>query len=240
MQKVQRRRPKGASSKAHQSGPGTPERIAELKKQIIEAGNHLGKLDYHAALAGNISARVSGDHLLCTCTGADIGHLRPEDIVLCDLGCHCLGEANLPTSEFSMHRTAYEEREDVEAVIHSHPPTALAFAAAGVPLDALMLPEMLVVLGPVALAPYATPGTESLADQLRPFLPTHDAFLLENHGALTVGRNLAQAALRMELLEHNARITLMVRQLGKPFALKAKELESLMEIRRMMKEKGKI
>jgi L-fuculose-phosphate aldolase len=99
---------------------------------------------------------------------------------------------------------------------------------------------MLVVLGPVALVPYATPGTEGLADQLRPFLPTHDGFLLENHGALTVGRDLSQAALRMELLEHNARITLMVRQLGKPFVLKTEELESLMEIRRMMKQKGEI
>jgi L-fuculose-phosphate aldolase len=71
-------------------------------------------------------------------------------------------------------------------------------------------------------------------------LPTHDGFLLENHGALAVGKNLAQAALRMELLEHNARISLMVRQLGKPFVLKTEELESLMEIRRMMKQKGKI
>jgi L-fuculose-phosphate aldolase len=218
------------------SDPLAPERIAELKKQIIETGDYLARQQYHAALAGNISARVARNHLLCTRHRADIGQLSADDIVLCDLTGHCLGEGVLPTSEFSLHRAAYEERQDVGAVIHSHPPTATAFAAASAPLDALMLPEMLVLLGPVALVPYATPGTEELAQQLRLFLPEHDGFLLENHGALTVGKDLGEAALRMELLEHNARITLLVRQIGKPFVLKPEDLESLMQLRRRMRQ----
>lgn len=213
------------------------QRIAGLKKQLIEVGRYLAAHEYHAALAGNISARVTGNHLLCTRHGADIGQLRPADIVLCDLTGDCTGEDILPTSEFSLHRIAYAEREDVGAVIHAHPPTATAFAAASAPLDQLMLPEMLVLLGPVALVPYATPGTEDLAQRLKAFLPTHDGFLLENHGALTVGRDLAEAALRMELLEHNARITLTVRQLGKPYVLKREDQESLLEIRRKMRKK---
>jgi L-fuculose-phosphate aldolase len=218
------------------SDPLLPDRIAELKKQIIEIGEHLARQQYHAALAGNISARAAPNHLLCTRHRADIGQLSEDDIVLCDLSGHCVGEGVLPTSEFSLHRAAYEERQDVGAVIHSHPPTATAFAAASAPLDALMLPEMLVLLGPVALVPYATPGTEELAQQLRRFLPEHDGFLLENHGALTVGRDLREAALRMELLEHNARITLLVRQIGRPFALRPEDLESLTEIRRQMRQ----
>jgi L-fuculose-phosphate aldolase len=99
-----------------------------------------------------------------------------------------------------------------------------------------MLPEMLVLLGPVALVPYATPGTEELAQRLRDFLPEHDAFLLENHGALTVGKDLREAAWRMELLEHNARITLLARHIGKPFVLKPKDLKSLIDIRRKMRQ----
>jgi len=210
--------------------------IANLKKQLIEMGGHLGRLQFHAALAGNISARVDCDQMLCTRSGADIGQLSAKDIVLCDLTGHCLGNGVLPTSEFAMHRAAYEERDDVGAVIHSHPPTATAFAAASAPLDALMLPEMLVILGPVALVPYATPGTEDLAQRLRGFLPEHDAFLLENHGALTVGKDLTEAARRMELLEHNARIALLVRNIGKPFALKPEDLKSLMDIRQRMRQ----
>ena len=64
-----------------------------------------------------------------------------------------------------------------------------------------------------------TPGTEQLAEQLKLYLGNHDGFLLENHGALTVGSDLREAALRMELVEHNAQITMFVRQIGKPLAL---------------------
>lgn len=218
------------------SNPISRQRARELKKQIIEVGDYLAKRQYHAALAGNISARLSQNRVLCTRHAADIGNLRPDDIVLCDMAGNCLKGKKVPTSEFDMHRVAYEERKDVGAVIHSHPPTAMAFAAASTPLDALMLPEMVVLLGPVALVPYATPGTTALAERLRPFLQAHDGFLLENHGALTVGRDSREAALRMELLEHSAQITLLVRQIGKPFVLKPEELESLMEIRRRMKQ----
>jgi L-fuculose-phosphate aldolase len=212
--------------------------LAELKQQIIESGGHLARQQFHAALAGNISARAGRNRMLCTRHRADIGQLSASDIVLCDLTGHCLGKGVLPTSEFAMHRAAYEVRQDVGAVIHSHPLTATAFAAASVPLDALMLPEMLVLLGPVALVPYATPGTEELAQRLRDFLPEHDAFLLENHGALTVGKDLHEAAWRMELLEHNARITLLARHIGKPFVLKPEDLKSLMDIRQKMRHKA--
>jgi L-fuculose-phosphate aldolase len=125
-------------------------------------------------------------------------------------------------------------RPEVSSVIHAHPLVATSFAAASVPLDQLQLPEMLVLLGPVALVPYATPGSDALARQLAGFLPGHDAFLLENHGALTVGRSARQAALRMELLEQNARISLILRQLGKPFGLAPEDLETLLGFRPRM------
>lgn len=212
------------------------ETIAPLKNDIIAMGRYLATRQYHAALAGNISARVDAEHLLCTRHGADKGALTPDDIVLCDMGGSTIGGSGAPTSEFSMHRTAYRERTDVRAVIHAHPPTATAFAAASVALDQLTLPEMVVLLGPVALVPYATPGTDKLAEQLRPFMPGHDGFLLENHGALTVGRDVREAALRMELIEHNARITLVVRQIGRPFVLKPDELEALLQLRRRIND----
>jgi len=214
--------------------------ITAAENEIIKAGSYLSARHYHAALAGNISMRISEDRLLCTRHGADKGALTRDDIVLCDMdGNKISGDGN-PTSEFSMHRMAYGERTDIRAVIHAHPPTATAFAAASVPLDSLMLPEMVVLLGPVALVPYATPGTEELAEQLKVYLPSHDSFLLENHGALTVGGELREAALRMELLEHNAQITMMVRQLGTPFALSPREMESLMEIRKRVNQRKKM
>ncbi len=213
------------------------EEMTAAEKEIIRVGGYLAGRNYHAALAGNISFRISEDCILCTRHGADKGALTEDDIVLCGMDGNKIGGKGSPTSEFSMHRMAYRERPDVRAVIHAHPPTATAFAAASVPLDGLKLPEMVVLLGPVALVPYATPGTEELAEKLKLYLAAHDGFLLENHGALTVGGNLQEAALRMELIEHNAQITIHLRQLGKPFDLAPQEMESLMAIRKRMNQR---
>lgn len=216
------------------------EELTAAENEIIRVGSYLASRNYHAALAGNISFRISEECVLCTRHGADKGALATEDIVLCGMDGSKIGGNGHPTSEFSMHRMAYRERPDVRAVIHAHPPTATAFAATSVPLDQLMLPEMVVLLGPVALVPYATPGTEELAGKLKLYLESHDGFLLENHGALTVGGDLREAALRMELIEHNAQITMHARQLGKVFVLAPEERESLMAIRKKMNQRKNI
>ncbi len=208
--------------------------LLAAEQEMIKIGRYLSNRYFHAALAGNISFRVSHELVLCTRHGADKGDLSADDLVVCDLDGKKISGKGDPTSELNMHRMAYRERGDIRAVIHAHPPHATAFAAASAPLDELMLPEMLVLLGPVALVPYATPGTEQLAEQLKLYLHHHDGFLLENHGALTVGSDLREAALRMELIEHNAQITMLVRQIGKPFVLSGNEMDSLMAIRQRM------
>lgn len=213
-------------------------RIEAAKDEVIAAGKFLGSRQYHVALAGNISARVSEDQVICTRHGADKEALDRDDLVLCDLSGQKLAGQGEPTSELNMHRMAYAMRPEVGSVIHSHPPAATAFAAASVPLDQLQLPEMLVLLGPVGFVPYATPGSELLAHKLAQLLPDHDAFLLENHGALVLGLTAHQAALRMDLLEQNARISLMVWQLGKPFALAPSDRETLMGFRQAMARWG--
>lgn len=213
-------------------------RIEAATKEVVVAGEFLGRRQYHVALAGNISARISEDLLLCTCHGADKETLRPDDLVLCDMSGRKLEGAGEPTSELNMHRMAYRMRPEVRSVIHSHPPIATAFAAASVPLGELQLPEMLVLLGPVGFVPYATPGSEALAEKLAVWLPGCDAFLLENHGALVLGRSVRQAALRMDLLEENARVTLAVRQLGSPFSLAPGDRATLMGFRERMAQWG--
>src|SRR5581483_10067228 len=187
------------------NGQNSPQ-ISAARRSIIEVARHLGALHYHAAFAGNLSVRISEDRILCTRHGADKSKLGAKDLVICDMNGNKVSGEGSPTSEFNMHCMAYHERPEITGVIHAHPPTATAFAAASLNLNRLLLPEMVVLLGPVALIPYATPGTQALAGQLKVHLQEHDAFLLENHGALTVGRDLREAAMRMELLEHNARI----------------------------------
>src|ERR1700734_2325684 len=148
--------------------------LTAAEQEIIKIGSYLSTRDFHAAMAGNISLRVSNSCVLCTRHGADKGDLSADDLVLCGMDGNKFRGKGEPTSEFSMHRMAYRERKDIGAVIHAHPPHATAFAAASAPLNELMLPEMLVLLGPVALVPYATPGTEQLAEQLKLYLQNHD------------------------------------------------------------------
>src|ERR1017187_2601650 len=213
-------------------------RIETAIEEAIAAGAYLATRQYHVALAGNISVRVTPDLLICTRHGADKEFLTRDDFVLCNSLGQKMGGAGKPTSELNMHRAAYDSRPDIHAVIHSHPPAATAFAATGTPLDELQLPEMLVLLGPVAMVPYATPGSSDLARELTTLLPGRDAFLLQNHGTLTLGRTVRQAALRMDLLEQKARLTLMVKQMGKPFVLPAASREALLDFREPMANWG--
>jgi len=209
--------------------------IAEACSAIVRAGRTLSQAGFHAALAGNISTRVGDDRLVCTCAGADKGALEDADLVVCDLEGEVIQGSARPTSELLMHLAVYHARPDVRAVIHAHPPTATAFAAASEPLDKLCLPELLVWLGPIALVPYGTPGTPELSARLQPYLATHDGFLLENHGALSAGKTLREAVQKMELIEQNARITLMVRQIGKPpFALSSEQYDGLVALRKRL------
>jgi L-fuculose-phosphate aldolase len=212
-------------------------RTGRARRDIVRYGRKLAELGFHAALAGNISARIAEDRLLCTSTGSDKGELQNDDLVVCNLDGKLLeGEAR-PTSEILMHLSVYRARPDVQAVIHAHPPTATAFAAASEPLNSLYLPEMFVWLGPIALVPYGTPGTPALSAQLEPYLAKHDGFLLENHGALAVGKSLRETAQRMELIEQNARITLMTRLLARtPFVLAGEQLDTLLALRSRLRQ----
>ena len=126
-----------------------------------------------------------------------------------------------------MHLRIYQRRPDVHAVVHAHPPVATGFGVAGLDFMDDVLPETIFHLGGVPLVPYATPGTPALAAALEPYLASHDAFLLANHGATTVGPSLLIAHQRMESLEHAARILLTARTLGRVNALDPHDAEAV-------------
>jgi L-fuculose-phosphate aldolase len=136
------------------------------------------------------------------------------------------GKGN-PSSELRMHLRIYERRADVSAVVHAHPPTATGFAVAGESFMAPVLPEVILQMGEVPIVRYATPGTADLADSFDPYLARHDAFLMANHGATTVGPTLEVAHQRMESLEHAARIILAARMLGRVNELSPADVKAL-------------
>lgn len=122
-------------------------------------------------------------------------------------------------------------RPDVRAVVHAHPPVSTGFAAAGLEMTECVLPEVVVGLGRVPIAPYATPGTDALSRSIDGVVENHDAFLLQNHGAVTVGEDLSGAHQRMETLEHAARILLVSRLLGGANPLTTSEVGELIAAR---------
>jgi L-fuculose-phosphate aldolase len=121
----------------------------------------------------------------------------------------------------------------VGAVVHAHPPVATGFAVAGEGLVAPVLPEIIFQVGWVPVIPYATPGTTEVADALEPFLDSHDALLLANHGATTMGPSLRVALQRMESLEQAARILLIARLLGRVTELTPDQVRALAIARRI-------
>jgi L-fuculose-phosphate aldolase len=129
--------------------------------------------------------------------------------------------------ELGMHLFIYQQRSDVEAVVHAHPPYATGFATARIALDKNILPEVVFGLGSVPLAQYATPSTGEVAESIAPFVQTSDAILLQNHGVVTYGADLDDAFFKMEKVEHAAHIAFVARMLGGERQLSPNEVAKL-------------
>ena len=192
--------------------------LRQSRRQLAAACRRLHARGLLAGAEGNLSCRLPTGDLLITASGVDKGAITETELLLvCANGSphHTSRHSVLrPSSELAMHVACYAARSDIRAIVHAHPPAATGFAAAGVPLPANVLPELPVVLGPIALVPYGRPGTPALPLAMLPFLPGHDVFLLANHGVTAVGRSVEEALLRMESVEQAARILVVARLLG--------------------------
>jgi L-fuculose-phosphate aldolase len=204
---------------------------ATLRRAIVDVCRKLYDRGLIAGAEGNVSARLDAARILVTPAGVAKCDVRPSDLVVVDeRGGRAPGHAR-PSTELAMHTHIYRERADVRAIVHAHPPVATAFAVSGETFEAPVLPEVIVALGPVALVPYATPGTDALARACQNVVKGHDVLLLANHGATTVGPSMSVAYGRMESLEHSARILLAARLLGRVRTLTAEQVRDLVAAR---------
>ncbi len=206
-------------------------REEQLRRDLCEVGRRLWMQGLVAATEGNFSVRLTKEYLLATPTSLSKGFMSPEQIVKINLRGEPVEGLTQPSSEIRMHLAIYAARPDVCAVVHGHPPTATGFAAAQQPVPTEILTEAACFLGPVAMVGYATPGTDALADTLAPHTPGHNLFLLANHGAVAVGRDLFEACYRMESLEQCAKIAIVARHLGGARAIPPCELARLRQVR---------
>jgi L-fuculose-phosphate aldolase len=206
----------------------------KYKKLICEIGKRVYEKGLVAANDGNISVRISENEFLITPTGVSKGSLTPEMIIKVDGEGNVIEGEYTPTSELKMHLLVYQERPDIHAVLHVHPPYATAFAIAGIPLNQALMPEVVLFLGTIPLAQYGTPSTEEVPKAVKAHVNDHQGVLLENHGALTWGKDLVQAYYLMESLEFTAKINWIARQLSGDRELSKLNVAKLIDIKNMM------
>lgn len=208
----------------------------EIRKQICDIGKRIYMNGFVAANDGNITVKIGENELIATPTGVSKGFMTPDMLIKVNMKGEVLNTSGKykPSSELKMHLRIYEERKDVNSVVHAHPPYATSFAIAGIPLSKPIMPEAVIALGCVPIAEYGTPSTEEIPDAVQKFLDNYDAVLLENHGALTYGTDLINAYYKMESLEFYAKLTFISTLLGGPKELNEHQVERLYEIRRKL------
>ncbi len=211
--------------------PGHNKTEVEHRRDVCAVGRWVHQHGYVAATDGNVSVRLDQRRVLATPTLMSKGMMAPDDLVVVDTkGGHVQGRRKA-SSEVAMHLLIYKRRPDVHAVVHAHPPTATGYAAAGLALNQALISEVVLALGCIPLARYGTPGTPELTEALAPLVAQYDAILMANHGVVTYGADLLTAYMRMETVEHFARISLVTQLLGGPNLLSREEVEKLGEAR---------
>lgn len=203
----------------------------QARKDIVYYSHKTHAAGLVTATDGNLSVRLDDRHVLITPSG-----LRKEDMhidapIVIDMEGNLVVGDRKPSTEYKVHLEAYQQRADVRAVIHAHPPKAIAFTIAGAPLDTCMLPETVVTMGDVPIAPYAAPSTDALPESMRDLIAKSDALMLARHGSVTVGPCLSEAFKRLEKLEHNAEIMIYAQMLGGAQPFSQNQLQELQNLR---------
>ncbi len=185
-----------------------------LRKELVKYSRLVYERGLLVAMDGNLSVRLSSGNVLCTRAGCHKGFVTEDDLVVVDKRGKLLRGRGKPTSEIFMHLACYDERPDVHAVCHTHPPYAIAFTLADHSLERLVLPEVVLTIGTVPTIPYETTGTADLADSLRPYVRERDVVMMDRHGAVSLGTTLHDAFCKLETLEHTCRIIVTAHALG--------------------------
>lgn len=188
------------------------QRETELRELICRVGRLMYRQGYVDGTAGNISARLDSNRFLMSPSGLATGFLEADQLVIVNSAGERVDQPNAAnarlraTSESAMHLECYRQRDDVNAVVHAHPPTAIALTLVGFDFQQCIIPEMVVLLGMAPTAPYSTPSSQENSDAITSLIREHDAIMLSNHGSLTVAKSLWDAYLMLETLEHGATI----------------------------------
>jgi len=211
------------------------EEETRLRQALCRIGALCYQKGYIVGADGNLSARMRDGSVLVTPAGAMKGFLEPHHLAHVDLEGRVLDGGPRASTEVAIHLVSYRERADVEAVVHTHPPHAVALSIAGVDMQLPVIPEVIVTIGGTPTTAYATPGTEELPDSIRAIVRCSDTLIMKNHGAVTLGSNLMDAFKKLDMVEHTAKILWLAHVLkGSVDPLPAEAVAKLLATRRAL------
>jgi len=189
--------------------------VSEHVPEIIEIGKLMYQKGYNVSIDGNISVRLSDKELLFTATGARLGFLTEDDIVVTDYEGNLLKGSRRATSEKILHLQIYKEREDVNAVIHAHAPYSVALSM----LDIDIENNLYATVAPIPITEFAMPSSEESYLNMKPYIKDYNWGILRRHGVVAYENNLLGAFLRLEGMEHLAKMLI--------YAFSVKKVEPL-------------
>ena len=206
----------------------------QLRQEIIQVCRLLHQKDYCLATDGNVSARLDDGRFLVTPSGISKALVQANQLVTVDDRGQLVGQGKYgpqrglrPSSEILLHLEAYRQRPDVQAVVHAHPPVAIALSIAGFDVAPCLLPDVILYFGRIPTTDYATPASAEGASVITDLITRYDALVLQRHGSVTIGGTVIEAYLRLEKLEQAALITKTVVELGRARPFPADEVDKL-------------
>ncbi|EKE01400.1 MAG: hypothetical protein ACD_21C00144G0001, partial [uncultured bacterium] len=179
---------------------------------------------------GNISVKFD-EVLLATPTAVSKGNITADIIITLDKNGNKIDGIGKPFSEIKLHLAAYRARPEINAVVHAHPPFTTARGLLNLPIKP-SIPEAIVSIGDVVpVVAFAMPGAKENDEIVANVLAEVDVFIMPGNGVLAVGDCVEQAYLRLELVEHLAKIDFYARGMGTPMSLANADVANLMEKR---------
>jgi L-fuculose-phosphate aldolase len=210
----------------------------QLRQEIIQICRLLHGGGYCLGYDGNVSARLDGERFLVTPSGVGKAFVRSDQLVVVDREGNLTGQGRYgpqrglkPSSEILLHLEAYRQRPDAQAVIHAHPPIAIALSIAGISLARCLLPDIILYFGLIPTTEYATPASAEGVAVISDLIKSYDALILQRHGSVTIGPTVIDAYLKLEKLEHTALITKTVVELGREKPFPQEEIAKLVQWR---------
>ncbi len=214
------------------------DRAAKARTELVEFGKQLLDRGILAQTSGNMSVKLDNGRICITPARMEYHRLLPADMVVVGADGRVIEGSREPSSETRLHLTAYEARPDIASIVHTHSPFATTFAILGRSIPAVHYMIATLRVAEIDVAPYATYGSLELARNVRDaFVAPARAVLLANHGVVTGGDTLKEAADASETVELLAGLYHRALAVGEPNVLTRVQVDEVMAKQKAVRER---